>query len=99
MKLYAAILLLTVSTHALAQSDMDSIEARFRHGFLTITYDQDGKPDIDTALLNRYLQQRKKSAEENRCRCFPLGRPGEPVPDSHPNARFINDPDLCESSP
>ena len=74
MRLHLTILSLIIYCSAFAQnSSTDSIAARFKHGFITVTY-ENGKPDIDTALLSKYLDERKRISDENRldCPCHPL---------------------------
>lgn len=75
MKLTITFLLLIISCTAHAQSSsMDSIAARFKHGFIEINYDENGKPDIDTALLRKYSDSLQRISDKNRldCPCHPL---------------------------
>ena len=76
MKHSLFLLLLLTSCTAFAQSQqaIDSIAARFHGGFITIQYDEHGKPDIDTTALRVYEEQRQKISDDNRrnCSCNPF---------------------------
>lgn len=67
------LLLLTFSAGTasaqVSQQALDSIAARYVHGFLTINYDSIGKPDIDTVVLRVYDQRHQEIVERSRAQC------------------------------